>query len=290
MPAKIKITKRTIDRIESDGSDRFYWDRELPGFGLRVRASGRKFFVTQFRANGKVRRMTLGPVTALAPEDARLRAMALLSEAKGGGDPAAQRDADRKAATVKALGERFLDEYVATHCKPSTAYEYRRSVELFIDPRIGRRKVMEIQRSDIAELHHGLRKTPYQANRTLGVLSKMFNLAEMWGLRPDGSNPCLHVKRFKEEKRERFLSAEEFQRLGTVLDEILADGSETRSAVAAIRLLMLTGCRLSEIQKLRWEHVDLETGELRLPDSKTGDFFSSRPAKSSRFLSRPCAA
>ena len=270
MPAQIKITKRTIDRIETDGSDRFYWDRELPGFGLRVRASGRKFFVTQFRAKGKLRRMTLGPVTALAPEDARRRAMALLAEAKGGGDPAAQRDADRKAATVKDLGERFLDEYVPAHCKPSTAYEYRRSVELFIDPRIGRRKVTEIQRSDIAELHHGLRKTPYQANRTLGVLSKMFNLAEMWGLRPDGSNPCLHVKRFKEEKRERFLSAEEFQRLGTVLDEILEDGSETRSAVTAIRLLMLTGCRLSEVQKLRWEHVDLEAGELRLPDTKTG--------------------
>ena len=270
MPAQIKITKRAIDRIETDGSDRFYWDRELSGFGLRVRASGRKFFVTQFRANGRLRRMTLGPVTAFAPEEARRRAMALLSEAKGGGDPAAQRDADRKAATVKALGERFLDEYVPAHCKPSTAYEYRRSVELFIEPRIGRRKVAEIQRSDIAELHHGLRKTPYQANRTLGVLSKMFNLAEMWGLRPDGSNPCLHVKRFKEEKRERFLSTEEFQRLGAVLDEILEDGSETRSAVAAVRLLMLTGCRLSEIQTLRWEHVDLDASELRLPDTKTG--------------------
>ena len=270
MPAQIKITKRAIDRLETDGTDRFYWDRELPGFGVRVRASGRKFYVAQYRAKGRSRRMTIGPVTAFAPEEARRRAMVLLSEAKSGGDPAAQRDADRKAATVKALGERFLDEYVPAHCKQSTAYEYRRSVELFIDPRIGRRKVAEIQRSDIAELHHGLRKTPYQANRTLGVLSKMFNLAEMWGLRPDGSNPCLHVKRFKEEKRERFLSAEEFHRLGAVLDEILEDGSETRSAVAAIRLLMLTGCRLSEIQTLRWEHVDLEAGELRLPDSKTG--------------------
>ncbi len=98
----------------------------------------------------------------------------------------------------------------------------------------------------------------------------MFNLAELWGLRPDGSNPCLHVKRFREDKRERFLNAEEFSRLGRVLDEIAADGSETRSTVAAIRLLMLTGGRLSEIQKLRWEHVDLDAGELRLPDSKTG--------------------
>ena len=108
----------------------------------------------------------------------------------------------------------------------------------------------------------------------------MFNLAELWGLRPDGSNPCLHVKRYKEEKRERFLNAEEFTRLGRVLDEILADGSETHSAVAAIRLLMLTGCRLSEIQKLGWEHVDLDAGELRLPDTKTGVYFAPMPVKS----------
>ena len=181
---------------------------------------------------------------------------------------------------MKVLGRRFLEEYVPVHCKPSTAYEYQRSVKFFIDPRIGTRKVTEIQRSDIAELHHGMRETPYQANRTLGVLSKMFNLAELWGLRPDGSNPCLHVKRYKEQKRERSLNAEEFTRLGRVLDEILADGSETRSAVAAIRLLMLTGCRLSEIQKLRWEHVDLDAGELRLPDTKTGVNFLPMPVES----------
>ena len=270
MPAQIKITKRIIDSIECDGTDRFHWDRDLPGFGLRVRASGRKYFVTQFRASGRLRRMTLGPVTAMTPEIARKRAMALLSEAKTGGDPALQRDADRKAATVKLLGQRFLEEYVPDHCKESTAYEYRRLVELFIEPGIGSRKVTEVQRSDIARLHHTMRKTPYQANRTLSVLSKMFNMAEVWSLRPDGSNPCLHVKRFKEEKRERFLSAEEFQRLGAVLDDILKDGSETRSAVVAIRLLMLTGCRLSEIQRLRWEHVDLDAGELNLPDTKTG--------------------
>ena len=78
------------------------------------------------------------------------------------------------------------------------------------------------------------------------------------------------MKRFKEEKRERFLSDEEYQRLGAALKEIEAERSETASAIAAIRLLMLTGCRLSEIQKLRWEHVDLDVGELRLTDTKTG--------------------
>ena len=171
---------------------------------------------------------------------------------------------------MRELGKRFLDEYVSSHCKPSTAEEYRRSVALFIDPRIGKRRVPDIERSDIAALHHDLRSIPYQANRTLGVLSKIFNLAELWGLRPDGSNPCRHVKRFREEKRERFLSDTEYRSLGAALKEIGQDGSETAAAVAAVRLLMLTGCRLSEIQKLRWEHVDLETGELRLPETKTG--------------------
>ena len=270
MTARIKITKRMVDQIEADGADRFYWDSDLPGFGVRVRGSGRKYYVVQYRADGRVRRITLGRHGAIPTETARRRAMAAISEAKGGGDPAAARDERRKAVTMKQLGKRFLEEYVPNHCKPSTAYEYGRSVKFFIDPRIGRRKVRDIKRSDIAELHHELRETPYQANRTLGVLSKIFSQAEVWGLRPDGSNPCLHVKRYKEEKRERFLNAEEFSRLGQVLDEILHDGSETRSAVVAFRLLMLTGCRLSEIQKLRWEHVDLDAGELRLPDTKTG--------------------
>ena len=270
MTAHIKITKRMVDRLRADGTDTFYWDTDLPGFGVRVRGSGRKYYIVQYRADGRVRRITLGRHGAVPPETARRRAMAAIAEAKGGGDPAAARDERRKAVTMTQLGERFLEEYVPNHCKPSTAYEYGRSVKFFIDPRIGRRKVRDIKRSDIAELHHELRDTPYQANRTLGVLSKMFTQAEVWGLRPDGSNPCLHVKRYKEEKRERFLNAEEFSRLGQVLDEILHDGSETRSAVVAFRLLMLTGCRLSEIQKLRWEHVDLDAGELRLPDTKTG--------------------
>ena len=270
MAAHVKITKRMVDQLKSDGADTFYWDADLPGFGVRVRGSGRKYYIVQYRADGRVRRITLGRHGAVSAETARRRAMAAISEAKGGGDPAAARDERRKAVTMKQFGKRFLEEYVPNHCKPSTAYEYGRSVKFFIDPRIGRRKVRDIKRSDIAELHHELRETPYQANRTLGVLSKMFSQAEVWGLRPDGSNPCLHVKRYKEEKRERFLNAEEFSRLGQVLDEILHDGSETRSAVVAFRLLMLTGCRLSEIQKLQWEHVDLEAGELHLPDTKTG--------------------
>ena len=102
------------------------------------------------------------------------------------------------------------------------------------------------------------------------MLSKIFNLAEGWGLWANGANPCRFVEKHKEHKRERFLTEEEFRRLGRVLNEVEAEGSETFSAVIAIRLLMLTECRLGEIQTLRWENVDLEAGELRLSDSKTG--------------------
>jgi integrase len=111
---------------------------------------------------------------------------------------------------------------------------------------------------------------PYQANRTLGVLSKMLNLAETWEIRPKHSNPCDGVERYPERKRERFLLAEEIAALGTALAKVEADGSESLHAVAAYRLLLLTGCRLGEVQKLEWEHVHLDLGELRLPDIETG--------------------
>ena len=262
-----RITKRTVDALKPKERERVVWDDDLKGFGVRIHPSGRKVFIVKTRYGGRVIKMTIGPCTAVSTTKARERAAEIITDARAGKNPAGRRS---KASTIRDLGKRFLKDYVSDHCKASTAEEYRRSVELFIDPRIGNRRVPDVQRSDIAALHHDMRDTPYQANRTLGVLSKMMNLAELWELRPDGSNPCRHVKRFKEEKRERFLSDEEYQRLGAALKEIEQERSETPSAIAAIRLLMLTGCRLSEIQKLRWEHVDLDAGELRLLDTKTG--------------------
>ena len=209
-----RITKRSVDAIKVGGTDTVYWDGELTGFGLRVRRSGRKSYVVQTRITGKLCWFTIGPHGPLNPDQARARALEILACAKKGIDPrdaAAQREAEPSMAD---LGRRFLEEYVPVHCKPSTREEYRRSVRLFVDPVIGELRVPEVQRKDIAALHHGLRDKPYQANRTLGVLSKMFSLAEVWGWRPDGTNPCRHVKRYKEHKRERFLSPEETERLG----------------------------------------------------------------------------
>ena len=260
-----RLTKRAVDALKANGADTVHWDGDLTGFGVRVRRSGRKYYVVQTRVAGKLRWFTVGPHGPLSPDQARARALEILADAKNGIDP---RDAEARNATeptMADLGRKFLEEYVPTHCKPSTQAEYRRSVKLFVDPAIGELPVREVQRKDVATLHHGLRDKPYQANRTLGVLSKMFSLAEVWGWRADGSNPCRHVKRYRERRRERFLSPEETARLGDVLREA---EDEMPSAVAAFRLLLLTGCRMSEIRDLRWEHV--RDGCIELPDAKTG--------------------
>ena len=135
---------------------------------------------------------------------------------------------------------------------------------------LGNHRVTEVTRADVAKLHHDLRHIAYDANRCLEMISKMFNLAEMWGLRPDGSNPRKHIKKYPEEKRERFLSPAELKRVGEVLREMEQEGIELPSSIAAARLLILTGCRLGEIMTLKWEHVDIPGKALRLPDSKTG--------------------
>ena len=266
-----KITKRTVDALKADGRDAIVWDTELGGFGVRCRPSGAKFYVLKFRTGGRQRWITIGKHgTPWTPETARREATRLLGEKAAGQDPAATRDTRKATITVADLGERFLSDYVPTRCKESTAYEYRRAVELFINPSIGRLKVIDLARPDVARFHHELRDKPYQANRALGVLHKMMNMAEIWGLRSDGSNPCRHVKKYKEQKRERFLSQAELSRLGDVLSEADNDGSVLPTVVAAIRLLILTGARLGEVITLEWAHVDFERAALHLPDSKTG--------------------
>lgn len=267
----IKLTKRVIDQLETRPDKNYIvFDDELPCFGVRVMPSGKRFFLIQYRFQGRTRRVMLGMFGPVTPEQARRQAMVLLGQVKAGIDPAEQRDSDRLAGTVAELGKRFLEQYVPTRCKTSTAAEYKRSVEMFINPKLGTKRLSALTRADISQLHFDLRDIPYQANRTLGVLSKMLNLAEEWGLRPDGSNPCRHVKKYKESKRERFLTGDEIATLGEVLDQVETDGTESPAAIACIRLLLLTGCRLMEIQGLQWNHVDIPSSCLRLPDSKTG--------------------
>jgi len=265
-----KLTKRTVEAAEVKASEYFLWDDEVPGFGLRVLPSGRKGFVVQYRAGRRPRRISLGPSTVLTCEKARTRAITIIAAVRNGEDPAATRDADRQALTVTELADRFDQEHISVRLKESTAKGYRRMIERVILPALGRHRVTEVTRADIAKLHHDMRHIPYDANRCLEIISKMFNLAEMWGLRSDGTNPRKHIKKYPEEKRERFLSAGELRRVGEVLREMEQEGVELVSAIAAVRLLMLSGCRLGEIMRLKWDYVDFSGRALRLPDSKTG--------------------
>lgn len=267
-----KITKRTVDALCASSGEVTLWDSEVKGFGVRVRAGGAKTYIVRYRPgaggrNAPLRTLTIGRHGALwTPDKARGEAKRLLGLVEDGGDPAAELIAQREAPTVTELCARFLAEHCATRLKARTAFEYRRLAERFIVPVLGKRKAAEVTRQEVARLHHSLHTTPYQANRALAFLSKMFNLAEVWGIRRDGSNPCRHIAKYKEHLRERMLSADELARLGSALAAY--DGSPY--VVIAVKLLIFTGARLSEVLGLKWEWIDFENGEARLPDSKTG--------------------
>jgi len=261
-----KITKRSVDAATPADKEFFLWDDVLKGFGLRVYPSGRKMYLAQFRVGGRLRRVNIGLHGPLTPDMARTAAMKHLSEVRLGGDPANERDRRKASPTMKDFGTRFLSDHVALHCKASTYREYERSIQLFINPKIGSHRIIDITRADVVGLHQSMKHVPYQANRTLGVLSVMFTVAHTWDVRTDGVNPCWKVKRYKEEKRERYLTRDELARLGKVLSE----ARDEPEAVNCIRLLLLTGCRLSEIQTLKWDYIDDMAGVLRLPDSKSG--------------------
>lgn len=263
-----RLNKRFVDGLAPSDKNYITFDGELRGFGVRVAPSGRKTFIVQYRAGGRTRRVKLGVYGSVTVDQARTEARKRLGEVAAGENPAETIRINRRAPTVAALCDRFMEEHVRVRCKPSTESEYQRSINIFIKPAFGARKIQDITRTDVAKLHHDHRDIPYQANRTLGVISKMFNLAEVWGLRPDGSNPTRHIKKYPEEKKQRFLSPKEIGTLTRVLAEVEAEGTESPYTVAAFRLLLLTGCRLSEIQTLRWDYI--EGSYIVLPDSKTG--------------------
>jgi integrase len=264
----MRLTKRSVENLKPETKSYFTWDDEVKGFGVRVMPSGTRTYQVQYRNGGRTRRTSIGRHGNVTAEQARKHAKELLGDVASGGNPVEAISQHRRGETIAALCDRVWEVHVQDRLKLTTQKEYRRAMNKFIKPAIGTFKIVDVERKDIAELHHKHRDIPYQANRTLGVLSKMFNLAEIWGLRSDGSNPCRHVPKNCERKRERYLSRAELQRLGRVLAEVLEDGSESRFVVAGFRLLILTGCRLREIQTLKWEYITPQGMEL--PDTKTG--------------------
>jgi integrase len=268
-----KITKRSVDALKpgADGAEAMLWDTEVKGFGCRVQRGGSRSYIVHYRVGtgrgAPLRKLTIGKHGApWTPETARKEARRLLGMVEGGVDPAADKIARKEAPTIADLAERFLAEHAESKRKASTANAYRTTLNRTILPALGKRKVVDVKRHDIAKLHHECRATPYQANLVLAVLSTMFNLAEQWGLRPDGANPCRRIERFAERKRERMLSAAELARLG----DALAAHTGSPYAVAAVKLLVFTGARRGEILNLEWSWIDFDRGEARLPDSKTG--------------------
>ena len=264
------ISKRTVEALPAGEREVVFWDHELSGFGVRVYPSGTKVYLVQTRSGGKSRRITIGRHGVLTAEQARRKAAQLIARIKAGEEPARSQSPPDAGPTIAEVAERYLKEHVAVRCKPSTARACRSTLDRYLLPAFGARPLGTIGREEVAALQYRLHKTPTMANRVVDLLSRLFNMAEVWGVAPDGGNPCRFVQKYKERSRERFLSEEEFGRLGRVLDELEAEGKVSASAVAAIRLLMLTGCRRGEIVTLRWEDVDLEAGELRLRDAKTG--------------------
>ncbi len=263
----MRISQQTVRTLAPGPKAYTAWCSELKGFGVRVNPTGVTTFIAKYRVGDRQQMTTIGRTDKLQAEAARKRARELMGLAAAGVDETGLQKAARRAATVNDLAARFLEIYLPHHLKEKTQLEYRKMIERFIIPRLGRYKVAELDRTKIAEFHHSISATPYQANRALGTLSVMLSQAETWGMRPEGVNPCLRVKRFREKMRERFLSSAELARLADALNE---EQKKAPMATVAFRLLIITGCRLGEIQKLKWRCVDFEREEIRLDDSKTG--------------------
>lgn len=264
------LTQQVAARVLPGG--RLY-DFEPKGFGVRGTPSGPRWFL-RFQLAGRRTELVIGLVSSMRVEKARGIAREARADIARGICPIAKRRDAGAAETAKvsrptlaAFSETYLREHATPHKKASSVASDRNILKVTVLPRLGALKVADIGLADVKRFHAALRKTPYRANRALALLSVVLAKAEAWGERPLGSNPCPAIDRYPEKKRERFLTPAEAKRLVTVLDR--ATGA-LRDPADAVHLLLLTGCRKSEIVTLAWNEVDLEARYLRLSDSKTG--------------------
>jgi len=255
-----------IARRKIKGKEFFWWDTELPGFGLRVFAGGSRSWFVQFRQRGKQMRITLGRPPEVRAEEARTLARAQLAKVMLDGLPVAQKaKRDNPGATLfRDFALRFWADY-SRHWKPSTRKGNRARIFKDLTDIFGHLRVDAIRKADVLRWRDSWAGRSGAFNRTIPILSVMMGYAEQLGMRPRGSNPCRGTPRYKRKLVDRFLSAREFNRLAASL----RDFEETNPiAVQAIRLLIYTGARHGEVVGLRWEWV--QPPRLMLPDSKTG--------------------
>jgi len=265
-----KLTKRLIESTLSQDKDVVLWDSEVKGFCCKITPAGKRVYLLYYRTHdGRQRKPKIGDHGVMTCEEARTIAQRWLNDVSQGGDPSAQKTLMKAMPTVKELFERYMKEH-APRKKEGSRKEDQRLLRQYILPTLGDLKVSSVMREDILKLQHAIHQLSTTANRVLSLLSKAFNLAELWGYRADASNPCRHVQKYAETKRERFLSQEEITRLMAVLDAEEKEGKELPPVLCAIRLLLLTGCRLNEILRLSWQEVDFDKSCLFLLDSKRG--------------------
>lgn len=265
-----RLTKKRVDAARAQpGRQTFLWCADPPRFGLRISPTGRKTFVIQYRDSAeRSRRYTIGAYGSLTVEQARAEAKRLLADIALGGDPAAARQTDRQAPSMGALCDRYLEEHARIHKRPGSVRADELNIKRHVRPALGRLLVREITRQHVADLHSSMRATPVAANRNLSLVAKILQCGVDWGVIE--TNVARGIRRYKEKRRERFLSEHEFARLGATLRQAESDGIEDRFIVAALRLLALSGLRLGEVLSLEWRDVDLERGRLTLRDAKAG--------------------
>jgi integrase len=271
-----KLNEKVVRRLKTDhqeGSDVTYWDQELPGFGLRINQNGKVSFVlTYYVHKNQQRRMTIGRHPEWSVIAARNQAQELRKQIREGRDPLEQREQMRNEPTLGEWIDRYLVSAELKKRRPNTRREVRRLAKLVPNVLL-ERQLKGITRHDVERLHMSLEKTKYQANRLLSLLSKLFNDA----IRDEviTKNPVLGVTRYEEEKCERYLSPDEFQRFQTALDKYFAQHlgtryeSGARNAVHALRLLMLTGSRCDEVTGATWAEFDLARASWTKPARRT---------------------
>jgi integrase len=258
-----RLADKMVKAMEAPAiGNRITYDVDVKGFGVRITSAGARAFILNYRAGGRERRITIGSFPDWNTTAARDRAKELKREVDNGGDPMGERHERRAAPTVNALADRFVDEHLSKR-RATTARDYGSILRLYIRPQLGTMQVADLRHSDVEKLHRLISKTaPYQANRTVAVLSKMLSLAVKWEMRTD--NPARGIERAPEEKRERFLSPAEIARLADALA-----GYKEKVSATAIRFLLLTGARRGETLAARWSEFDLEAGVWVKPSAHT---------------------
>lgn len=264
----MRLTKTSIANLPLPIKDKIVWDDSLSGFGVRVSPKGTKSYLIQYRTGSKTRRHNIGRIDHVTLDEARKSAKSMLGEIARGRDPSLARTIIKTSPKLKDFARVFIAEHVEVKLKPSTQSDYKHVIERYLVPALGSYKVASISKKNVHDFHLGMKDTPYQANRCVAVLSKIFSFAEQHDVTSGRLNPCRHVEAYKEKRRTRYLDETELKRLWETLEHVENEGSVSAYAVNAYRLLILTGCRLSEVRTMKWAF--LRGHHVELPDTKTG--------------------